>query len=79
VDPSKRDTNLSRWHDNDKNIWLPEYRPIPIRNLVKSKSQPNLGTGLLKIERSDTDPMRHTLGNTRYLLLIHLKLKLIQY
>jgi hypothetical protein len=66
VDPSKRDTNLSRWHDTDKNIWLPEYRPVPIRNLVKSKSQPNLGTGLLKIERSETDPMRHTLGNTRY-------------
>lgn len=78
MDPSKRDTNLSRWHDTDKNMWLPEYRPVPIRNLVKSKSQPNLGTGLLKIERSDTDPMRHTLGNTRYyLILIHLKLKLI--
>jgi hypothetical protein len=65
VDPSKRDTNLSRWHDTDKNMWLPEYRPVPIRNLVKSKSQPNLGTGFSKIERSDTDPMRHTLGNTR--------------
>lgn len=65
VDPSKRDSNLSRWHDTDKNAWLPEYRPTPIRNLVKSKSQPNLGTGLLKIERAETDPMRHTLGNAR--------------
>lgn len=67
MDPSKRDTNLSRWHDTDKNSWLPEYRPVPIRNLVKSKSQPNLGTGL-KIERPETDPMRHTLGNSRYYL-----------
>lgn len=66
MDPSKRDTNLSRWHDTDKNKWLPEYRPVPIRNLVKSKSQPNMDTGLLKVERTETDPMRHTLGNNRY-------------
>lgn len=66
MDPSKRDTNLSRWHDTIKNTWLPEYRQVPIRNLVKSKSQPNLGTGALKVERAETDPMRHTLGNSRY-------------
>jgi len=64
VDPSKRDSNFSRWHGTDKSSWLPEYRQVSKRNLVKSKSQPNLGTGL-KSERAETDPMRHTLGNFR--------------
>ncbi|XP_050544999.1 angiomotin-like isoform X2 [Daktulosphaira vitifoliae] len=67
VDPNKHhDTNLSRWHDTDKNSWSSDYhKTTPIRNLVKSKSQPNLGTGSMKVERLETDPMRHTLGNTR--------------
>ncbi|XP_050441680.1 angiomotin-like protein 1 isoform X2 [Adelges cooleyi] len=68
VDPPNKqhDTNLSRWHDADKNKWLPDYhRQTPIRNLVKSKSQPDLGMGSMKIERLETDPMRHTLGNNR--------------